>query len=367
MAPARPPPEDVGIAIPLLMSAMAGAATSLGASVVFCMKALPSPSQLAFTLGLAAGVMITVSVFELFLPVWWEYGATAMLSSALGGAACFLALTAAMERMPCCSVMPEMQDAGAAVTAAAAAATTAAAAAAAAASTAADAAAAAPAPAPERAGSTVGRAGRAGRAEDRVPLVEIIVPSPRSRSLVRQGSLSANFSAEDLPLQHAASSSSSAARAERQRQWRVGTVMMVALTAHNFPEGLAVAASAMTNVRLGLVMTVAIAIHNIPEGLTIATPIFAATGDRWRAFWMATASGLSEPLGALTALVFLRPHVAAHPGVLARVTCGVGGVMVAVALKELIPEAMAYQRPKAMWNGVLAGGCVMALTMLVEV
>jgi zinc transporter, ZIP family len=88
---------------------------------------------------------------------------------------------------------------------------------------------------------------------------------------------------------------------------RLGILMAITMTLHNMPEGLAVAFSSYTD--LGPVMALAIALHNIPEGIIVAAPIFAATGSRTRALTIATLSGLSEPLGALLALVFVRPFL----------------------------------------------------------
>lgn len=64
--------------------------------------------------------------------------------------------------------------------------------------------------------------------------------------------------------------------------------MALTMTLHNLPEGFAVAFSALTP--LGPVMALAIAMHNIPEGIIIAAPIYAATGNRWKAVGLATAS-----------------------------------------------------------------------------
>ena len=59
---------------------------------------------------------------------------------------------------------------------------------------------------------------------------------------------------------------------------RLGLVVAVAMTAHNLPEGFAVAFSSFTP--LGPAMAWAIAAHNIPEGVVVAAPVFAATGSR---------------------------------------------------------------------------------------
>lgn len=83
--------------------------------------------------------------------------------------------------------------------------------------------------------------------------------------------------------------------------------MAFTMTLHNMPEGLAVAFSSYTD--FGNIMALAIAMHNIPEGIIVAAPIYAATGSRSQALLIATLSGLSEPLGALSALVFVKPFL----------------------------------------------------------
>lgn len=94
---------------------------------------------------------------------------------------------------------------------------------------------------------------------------------------------------------HAAKSSP---RGQSRRELlRLGLLMAFTMTAHNLPEGVAVGVSAFTP--LGPIMALAIAVHNVPEGVIVAAPVFAATGSRTRALLAATASGLSEPLGAL--------------------------------------------------------------------
>merc|ERR1712217_948421 len=91
----------------------------------------------------------------------------------------------------------------------------------------------------------------------------------------------------------------------RQRSWRLAAVMMLALTAHNFPEGFAVAISALESPKRGFIVMFAIAMHNIPEGIAIAVPVLDATGSRWKALFMSFLSGMAEPLGALFALWIL--------------------------------------------------------------
>jgi zinc transporter ZupT len=61
--------SDLELLRPLLSSFIAGLATTVGGLVVFCMNSSPSPILIAFFLAFAAGIMITVSIFDLFLPI----------------------------------------------------------------------------------------------------------------------------------------------------------------------------------------------------------------------------------------------------------------------------------------------------------
>ncbi len=87
--------------------------------------------------------------------------------------------------------------------------------------------------------------------------------------------------------------------------YRVGLLTALALAIHNFPEGLAVFASALTDIKLGIPIAIAIAIHNIPEGIAVSVPIYYATGNRKKAFMYSFLSGLAEPLGALIGYLIL--------------------------------------------------------------
>ena len=93
----------------------------------------------------------------------------------------------------------------------------------------------------------------------------------------------------------------------KARLMRLGLLMAITMTLHNLPEGFAVAFSSFTSV--GPIMAAAIGVHNVPEGIIVAAPVYAATGSRRSALALATASGLSEPAGALLALCFVKPYL----------------------------------------------------------
>jgi ZIP family zinc transporter len=143
---------------------------------------------------------------------------------------------------------------------------------------------------------------------------------------------------------------------------RAGTMTALAIGIHNFPEGLATFASALSDVRLGVFIAVAIAIHNIPEGIAVSIPIFYATSNKNKAFAYSFLSGISEPVGALLGYLVLLPILT--PAVLAGLLAFVAGIMVYISLDELLPMAHRYGRGHLVIAGIVAGMLIMALSLL---
>ena len=170
------------------------------------------------------------------------------------------------------------------------------------------------------------------------------------------------------------------ATSEARRANRVAMLLFFSLLIHNFPEGLAVAASALESQELGMTVTIGIMIHNIPEGIAIAIPCLKARPDSpFLAFILASVSGLAEPAGAFVSLVFLRGverrqtggGVVAEgesiggEGALENVLGFVAGIMITVSFLELFPEAKRHSQQigmKAYYAGILVGFVVMIAT-----
>ncbi len=162
---------------------------------------------------------------------------------------------------------------------------------------------------------------------------------------------------------------------EARRANRVAMLLFFSLLLHNFPEGLAVAASALESDQLGLTVTVGIMIHNIPEGIAIAIPCLKARPDSpMLSFFLASFSGLAEPAGAFVSLLFLRgvekrsgeageDRPIGGEGSLENVLAFVAGIMITVSFLELLPEAKRHSEKsgKTAYYAGLIGGCVVML------
>lgn len=134
--------------------------------------------------------------------------------------------------------------------------------------------------------------------------------------------------------------------------YRVGILSMITIMMHNIPEGIITYLTARNNINLGISLTIAIALHNIPEGISIAIPIYHSTKNKKKAFTMTLISALSEPFGALIALLILRHHINDKiMGIILGLTVG---VMINVAITELLPESFKYnEKRKTIFSFVL--------------
>lgn len=147
-----------------------------------------------------------------------------------------------------------------------------------------------------------------------------------------------------------------------KKLYRTGIFTALVLAIHNFPEGLATFCSTLYDPTLGFGIGVAIAIHNIPEGMAVSVPIYYATGSKRKAFIFSFLSGLAEPIGALIGFIILG-------NILNSLTFGIifsliSGIMVYIALIELLPRGLEYGNNNLVSKGIIIGMLVMAISLL---
>ncbi|MGI6084250.1 MAG: zinc transporter ZupT [Acetivibrionales bacterium] len=147
-----------------------------------------------------------------------------------------------------------------------------------------------------------------------------------------------------------------------QKLIKTGKMAALAIAIHNFPEGLATFVSGMNELSLGIAIAVAVAIHNIPEGISVALPIYCATGDKKKAFYMSLLSGLAEPVGAIMAFLLLSPFL--NDVVFGIIYALIAGIMVFISFDELLPSAREYGEHHLSILGLICGMIVMGLSLL---
>ncbi|MCI5975743.1 MAG: ZIP family metal transporter [Clostridiales bacterium] len=120
------------------------------------------------------------------------------------------------------------------------------------------------------------------------------------------------------------------------------TMMVLAVTLHNIPEGMAVgvvyagylAGSTQISAAGAMALSLGIAIQNFPEGAIISMPLRAEGMGKGRAFLRGMLSGIVEPIGAVLTILAARLIIPALPYLLSFAA----GAMLYVVVEELIPE-----------------------------
>ena len=141
-----------------------------------------------------------------------------------------------------------------------------------------------------------------------------------------------------IPHLHQNSTSAEGPKSRLQRT----TMMVLAVTLHNIPEGMAVgvvyagylSGSAQISAAGALALSLGIAIQNFPEGAIISLPLRAEGAGKGRAFTGGVLSGVVEPIGAVCTLLAAQFVVPALPYLLSFAA----GAMLYVVVEELIPE-----------------------------
>lgn len=142
---------------------------------------------------------------------------------------------------------------------------------------------------------------------------------------------------------------------------RIGLMSAFAITAHNFPEGLATFFAALESPTLGTPLAFAIAVHNIPEGISIAAPIYFATQNKRLTVLCCFISGLAEPMGAILGYVILAPFLS--PNVFGWVFGIIAGAMVFLVMDELLPAAKRYSDGHETVYGLVGGMGMIAISL----
>ncbi|MGE3508036.1 MAG: ZIP family metal transporter [Vicinamibacterales bacterium] len=139
-------------------------------------------------------------------------------------------------------------------------------------------------------------------------------------------------------------------------QWRRSTLLMLAMTLHNAPEGMAVGVTfGGGDLSAALALTIGIGLQNIPEGLAIALPLRRDGMSRGRAFFWGQLSAAVEPVAGAAGAMLVTSSLALLPYGMA----AAAGAMLYVVVEELIPETVRSGSIDVATLGFLTGFTVM--------
>ncbi|KAL3662670.1 hypothetical protein V7S43_012513 [Phytophthora oleae] len=147
----------------------------------------------------------------------------------------------------------------------------------------------------------------------------------------------------------------------KQALQRMGVLSALAIGIHNLPEGIATYVGAIQNSSVGFSLAVGIGLHNIPEGIAVAAPIYFATGSRSRGIMWCAISACAEPVGGVIAWLAIGDGMdPVSEGILFGIVCG---IMVCICVKELIPTAYKFAKGK---NHIVAFGMFTGMFIMVS-
>lgn len=147
--------------------------------------------------------------------------------------------------------------------------------------------------------------------------------------------------------------------------WRRSILLVMAITLHNFPEGLAIGvafgavAADLSSATLAgaIALAIGIGIQNFPEGVAVSVPLRSEGMSRFRSFWFGQSSALIEPVaGALgaAAVLLMRP-------ILPYALAFAAGAMIFVVVEELIPESQLAKNTDFATSGAMLGFVIMMI------
>ncbi len=143
------------------------------------------------------------------------------------------------------------------------------------------------------------------------------------------------------------------------------TMMVLAVTLHNIPEGMAVgvvfagamAQNAGITMAGAIALAIGIAIQNFPEGAIISMPLKSEGMSKPKAFLLGTLSGIVEPIGAAITIALTSLVVPVLPYFLSFAA----GAMIYVVVEELIPEAHSGEHSNISTIGLAIGFAIMMI------
>jgi len=148
-------------------------------------------------------------------------------------------------------------------------------------------------------------------------------------------------------------------------RWRRSTLLILAMTLHNIPEGLAIGiafgaiavGSPSATLQAAIALAIGIGIQDIPEGLAVSVPLRREGVSRLRSFWYGQLSGVVEPVAAVIGAL----AVVLVQSILPYTLAFAAGAMFFIVVEEIIPESQRGGNAALATMGTITGFVVMMI------
>ena len=142
---------------------------------------------------------------------------------------------------------------------------------------------------------------------------------------------------------------------------RSGIIMLVAISLHNLPEGIAIGAAGVHDIRMGIVLAIVIMLHCIPEGMAIGAPLIGGGMPKIKAVALTALSGVPTIIGGAIGMLV----GGISDTTLALALTGAGGAMFYVVFGEILPQSSIITKSRfttfAAMFGIIVGLLITAL------
>ncbi len=143
------------------------------------------------------------------------------------------------------------------------------------------------------------------------------------------------------------------------------TMLILAITIHHIPEGMAIgvvlggaiSGGEMITAASAIALSVGMALQNIPEGAVVSAPLNNMGVSKTKSFLLGSATGLVQPLSAIATMFIIESFMPIFPAILAFA----GGAMLYVIVEEIIPEGQSGKHSNIATIGVALGFALMMI------
>lgn len=142
----------------------------------------------------------------------------------------------------------------------------------------------------------------------------------------------------------------------------IGLVSSIALIIHNIIEGMALYGTALSSMSLGMILCIGIGLHNIPMGLVVASTFYSSNKSKLKTLLITIGISLSTFLGGI--IMAILNNTLINDFILGMLVCITLGMIIYIALLELLPKMLCSKDKKTVIIGTSLGIFILFISSL---